>query len=653
MKKPYLLTVAVLILCAVLSGPLLLSCSNSNESSLITQLDTVDSYIKVGETEEAFELLKKASKKAFTPYARIGVYKRFMTLGEYSYAEKTLKSAKKESPDNNEILALYTHFLLRQNRVSEALEQSRKLSGTEYSSLYAEAVLRAVEERGSDCLSVFVPKKKYKLKKLPSTADQKTVNKELQNAKFAKHTIYRDSRMTDVYEDAWRSTKMPLWLRNSASLKMKNGTYNEVSSILPEKCLSYEDALFWGTVCYDASLYVESIGYLQQAEPPLEKENSFDLRFQYLPQEIAALAADCYYILGEEDASEAERQLVISFVSQKLPVYTKESIPPVLSRIAPSVYINSANYASLHEDTAGEYNMLVSLMEVFPEYAPALASFGRMALKEADKPSENWAEQELRERGLRTLKMEKEDSLPKVSIQEVLDRIKTQLTDFSDPEILVLDEQLHESLNKSLTKAEKVSHIWTFLENHQTGKNLYPSQIMHYAVTKLLESGAKTEARTLFEKYMNSTYSSDPQKTFEPLSQPSFLKLWEIETSAWFAADNASAAESRRLYSYIIEKFSARTPALCTSGEQNTVINAYINLAEINRQCGQYQEALDLLTKASARVMDSFKKAEIIYRMAEIHYINGNYESALLPLKYVLKLNPEHNKAQLLMNKLK
>ncbi len=652
MKKPYLLTVTVLILCAVLSGPLLLSCSNNDDSSLINQLDSVDSYIRVGQTEEAFSLLKKASKKAFTPYAKIGIYKRFILLGEDEFAEKVLKKARKEFPDNNEIIALYTHFMLRHDRVTEALEFSRKLSGTEFSSLYAEAVLKAVEERGADCLSVFVPKKKYKLKKLSPNADRKTVAKQKEEASFAKKNIYRDSRMTGVYEDAWRSSKMPLWLRNSASLKMKNGTYDEAVFLLPEKCLSCEDALFWGTVCYDASLYAESVTYLLESKKPLPKENSFSAKFEYLEQEIAALASDCYYILGEEDAAEAERQIVIASTAEKLPVYTKEAMPPVLCRIVPPVYIDSANYAALHDDVDGEYRTLVSLMEVFPEYAPALASYGRMALENYYMPSETWAEQELRESGLKTIKMEKKDALPKVSVEEVLSRIENQLADLSDPQIIVLKEQLNEALDNSLSKAEKVSHVWTFLENHQVGKNLYPAELMHYAVTQLLASGDKSDAHVLFEKYMNSTYSADEKIPFAPLSQPSLLKLWEIETSAWFAAGNLTSSESRSLYSYIIEKFAARTPALCTGGEQNTVINAFINLAEINRQCGKEKEALDLLNKASARVTDSRKKAEIIYRMAEISAAGGDVNSALLSLKYVLKLNPEHNNAQLLLNKL-
>lgn len=653
MKKPYFRTVTVLILCAVLAGPLLLSCSDNDDSSFINQLDAVDSFIRVGQTEEAFSLLKKASKKAYTPYAKIGIYKRFILLGEDSHAEKVLKKAKKEFSDNIEITALYTHFMLRHGRVSEALEFSRKLSGTEFSSLYAEAVLKAVEERGADCLSVFVPKKKYKLKKLSPNADQKTVAKAKQDAEFAKKSIYRDSRMTGVYEDAWRSSQMGLWLRNSASLKMKNGTYDEATVLLPKKCSSCEDSLFWGTVCYDASLYAESIGYLLQAGQPLPKEHSFDAKFEYLEEEIAALASDCYYILGEEDAAEAERQFVIASTAEKLPVYTKEAMPPVLCRIVPPVYIDSANYAALHDDVAGEYKTLVSLMEVFPEYAPALASYGRMALDNYYMPPETWAEQGLRENGLRTIRMEQKDALPKVTVTEVLSRIDNQLSDLRDPEIIVLKEQLNEALDNSLSKAEKVSHVWNFLENHSIGKNLYPAELMHYAVTQLLASGDKSDARVLFEKYMNSTYANDTKTAFAPLSQPSLLKLWEIETAAWFAAGNLTSSESKGLYSYIIDKFSARTPALCTGGEQNTVVNAFINLAEINRQCGKDNEALDLLNKASARVTDSRKKAEIIYRMAEINAHNGDINSALLSLKYVLKLNPEHNNAQLLLNKLK
>lgn len=653
MKKPCLLTVTVLFLCGVFFASLLFSCSSGTyDASFISQLDEVDSYIRLGDTEEAFSLLKKAEKKADTPYAKLGIYKRYKLLGEDAKCEKLIKKAVKQFPENLELTAVYSNYLMRHGRTNEALELSRKLSGTPYSSFYAEAVLCAVEERGEDCLSVFVPKKKYKPKKI-NPEDSAKIEESHRKAEYAKKAIYQNAKMSEVYEDAWRSSKLGMWLRNSASMKMKNGNFDEAVSLLPEAAVSYEDSLFWGIVCYDAAYYVESLNYLLQAKPPLKKENDFDIKFEYLEEEISALAGDDYYILGEEDASEAERQFVIESVKQKVPVYAKEALPAVLERIVPPVYINSANYAALHNEIASEYEILSQLIDIFPEYTPGLCAYSRMALENYFTPEEENIVKELRASGLRTIEMEKKDALPKVTVEEAVNRIKNQLENLSDPELVVLNEQFYNALNPDLTKEEKVARIWTLLETHLTGKNLYPSELMHYAVAELLSLGDVTDAKVLFEKYIEAQYGNGLKEKFSPSAEPGLLKLWEIEAAAWFAADRISAIESSRLYTYILEKYSSRTPALITGGEQNAVINSFLNLAEIKVQNGNEKEALDLLNKAAGRTVDAIKKAEIIYRMAKINISQGDSNSALLSLKYALKLNPEHNNAQILLNRLK
>ena len=73
---------------------------NDDGTSLLTTLDKVDTSIRTGQTYDALKLLKKAQKSAYSSYARIGIYRRYMTLGEKKLAEKRciLKKLLVQSP---------------------------------------------------------------------------------------------------------------------------------------------------------------------------------------------------------------------------------------------------------------------------------------------------------------------------------------------------------------------------------------------------------------------------------------------------------------------------------------------------------------------------------------------------------------------------
>src|SRR5574344_416836 len=117
MKKPYLIAATVLILQAAVFLPCITSCSSHSEStSFISALDEIDNYISLGDTEEAVSLLNKISKKTFNSFSTLGVYKRYMTLGEKTLAEKSLIKGLKKQPNNLEMTAVYTNFLLGENK---------------------------------------------------------------------------------------------------------------------------------------------------------------------------------------------------------------------------------------------------------------------------------------------------------------------------------------------------------------------------------------------------------------------------------------------------------------------------------------------------------------------------------------------------------
>ena len=184
----------LLPVCAVL----FFSCARRHDGNeLAANLSSVDAYIKTGQADDALSLLKKTEKSAFSSYARIGIFRRYMLLGESDRAEKVLKKALKTLPENPELSAVYTHFLLRSERLDEALEFSRCLEGTSYGSLYSEAML----------------KKRMTTGEAQSTA----------------HFLKDD--LVPVYVEAYNGTGDDRWLRDSALIYLAVGDY-EAAALL-------------------------------------------------------------------------------------------------------------------------------------------------------------------------------------------------------------------------------------------------------------------------------------------------------------------------------------------------------------------------------------------------------------------------------------
>jgi len=135
----------------LISGFFLFSCSSSSDGkSFTSQLDSVDYFIRMGQVNDAYDMLKKAQKQAYSAYARLGIYKRYMILGEKDDALKVLTEAYKKIPENEEIRAVYGQYLLRNGEFDKALSVTEPLSGGRYGSLNAEAVLKSSSQKVSD-----------------------------------------------------------------------------------------------------------------------------------------------------------------------------------------------------------------------------------------------------------------------------------------------------------------------------------------------------------------------------------------------------------------------------------------------------------------------------------------------------------------------
>ncbi|WP_288751806.1 tetratricopeptide repeat protein, partial [uncultured Treponema sp.] len=116
----------------------------------MSALDEIDALISQQQYKEALKELGKIEKKAYGSWPQLGVFRRYAQIGENARAEKVLVRALKSNPKNEELNAVYAHFLLRAGKLDQALEAGKCLQGTKYGSVYSEAVLQDTLEKSGN-----------------------------------------------------------------------------------------------------------------------------------------------------------------------------------------------------------------------------------------------------------------------------------------------------------------------------------------------------------------------------------------------------------------------------------------------------------------------------------------------------------------------
>ncbi len=675
-KHSIIIAILICILLLVIGAGVLLAfrlrSSHYEGSAITTELSLIDSYIQQGDTKQALSSLKRIEGRAHSAIDRMGLYKRYMALSEYDRAEKCLKRALHAFPGDKDFLALYGTFLLRRGRVKDARKKTEKLSGTEYSSIYAEAVLRSALTSDYDAEKFFSSSNPilnfFKKKAVSSDASDQDM----------KRDFFLDERFIPIYQDAYASSKLQIWQIDAATILMAKGNYEEASTLYPGEATSYRDALFWGLVAYDAGRYAESLEALLKAEK-LTSRGKLDEKLELAQAiELKALLSDDYYILGDDLSAQAMRKEVLDISSPYMDAFMEEKLPS-LNRILPLFYMNTVIYARESGDEKERYDKLFQLVHYFPSYEPGLAAYGEYSIDSVNRPVEIGIEAQLREAGLRTLAMEERDSVPVVPIAEVVSLIDEAIenvkrlsgsegeSSLSDNKrktasLVVLREKLLEAENSDIERAEKASKVWKLLETNELSSSLYPAEIMRYAVTNLIENGGENDAERVFQAYLQATYGeSDAEgdskeapiaKTFEPCDYPEKLALWEGELAAYFYVQGGEYAEAMKLYDYILSNYSKRTPVFNTSGQNEAVTSSFLNMGNLYSGYNRSAQALDYLRKADSRVSERMLKAEIRYRIGSEEVRLGQNKDALITLKHALDLNPGHSRARLLLKQL-
>ena len=622
----------------LLTGIFFVSCSKTDDASFASSMESVDIFIKNGDTAEAMRLLKKSEKKAFSSFARIGIYRRYMQLGEGKRAENVLVKGLKKLPENPELTAVYGHFLLRKDRISEAANATKILEGTKYGSIHSEAVMRQILRAADEHL----------------TDDSSP----LFSREFA-----------TTYYDMYVGTDDPRWLRNCAVIYLIRGEYAMASS-LQRELEDSQDALFWAFVQYDSGNYDIAAKNLQYVTSPM------------LLASAAQLASDSYMMLDDEENAEAAREVYINSVKNSD------------AKIQPAIFVNSSLYAFRHENYKKSYEHLIDALIASPDFIPALISYGKLSWKDSQPLQMTELEKALRKTPLRTNKMREYDERPKFTIEDALFRMNETLERESkaglkhNEDLIVERLSLYLKNNPDLNLTQKTAAIWGELEQNQLGTNLYPSHLVQFAVQKFLSYGLIDEGRDLFMNYIDAKFDLNYRQkqaqagTTENIKNDIFggtktekvavipesvarlafgdraadktdrMEIWEVEFAAYFSLLETNISAAKRLYEYVVFETGGVKRANA-NGDISSVSplaanSSTANLAMIYSSAGEKKKAISLYSLSAGKSKSPQIKSKLLYRLAKIQVESGDMESAKRSISYSLSLDMSNADARLL-----
>ncbi len=598
------------------------SCSSKTRvSSLISSLDEVDRYIVQNNPSDALKILAQLQKKTVSPMEAVGIYKRYVLLSEKKSGEKVIVKNLKKHPKNLELNAIYTAILKDSGEYEKAFSQSEILRGTKYSSLYAEMYFRnLLSKDGERDLDFFL------------------------GADFL-----------PIYHGAWQVSHDNAWLRNESLAYLARGEFSAAATLAPETKKSGADAYFWAAVLYDGQKYEYAAESLLEAKRLFARnENAFyegiPDRTQVSAVEVASLLSDCYVHLGEDDVAENVRDDLIA--SLMLSGAEQDS-----SDLLARVYLNSALYFQERDNPQDAKKILDFVVEKWPDFSPALIAYGNFAYESARRVLDDPLTRALRAAGIVSADIKRFDELPRVPVSDALARMHESLERTGDKNLHVAILDLEDRVSTSSDERARISKIWRLLEQNTLAPNLYPPEIVQYALRIFLEFEKYDDAKNIFVKYLNARFGFDEGKPFERELLENLLEmdLWEIEYAAFFAASQNDSLLAKKLYERAVfgEKKTSGNSFDAFEFSPECDIQSAANLAMLYSSTGDKETALKLYGAAANRATDSYLKSEIMYRLGCTYNKLEQKSDARRSLEYALYLNPGNGNARLLLSELK
>lgn len=214
----------ILCLCALF----VCGCNRKSVAlSFAVSMDNVDASIAAGSVKDATAQLKKLSRSASGVSEYFALYKRYIKLGDAKEAERIMKKAYRKNPKQNEVVAVYAHFLLSRNNLEEAAKVAASLTDTAYRPILTEIKLRQAANDGD----------------------------------YLKHEFVK------TFCDAAAVTGNEAFLRNAAIIEAYNGFIQEAVKLHPRGNSYYnDDKFFWALISYDAGNFTQSFIDLDSVE---------------------------------------------------------------------------------------------------------------------------------------------------------------------------------------------------------------------------------------------------------------------------------------------------------------------------------------------------------------------------------------------------
>ena len=598
------------------------SCSfKSQASAVISSLDEADRCIAQNNPSDALKILNALQKKIISPMEAVGIYRRYNLLSEKKAGEKVILKNLKKHPKNLELNAIYTAILKEAGEYEKAFAQSEILRGTKYSSLYAEMYFRnLLLQDGERDLNFFLV-----------------------------------AEFLPIYHGAWQTSHDNAWLRNEALAHLARGEFSVAAALAPETKKSGADAFFWATVLYDGQKYEYAAESLLEAERLFARnENLFyegiPDRTQVSAVEVASLLSDCYVRLGEDDMAESVRD---GLVANLMLSEEEQDSSDMLAR----VYLNSALYFQERDNLQNTKKILDFVVGKWPDFSPALIAYGNFAYESARRVLDDPLTRALRAAGVVSADMKRFDELPRIPISDALTRMHESLERTGDKNLHVAILDLEDRISTSEDERARISKIWRLLEQNTLAPNLYPPEIVQYALHIFLEFERYDEAKNIFVKYLHARFGFDETKPFERelLENIPKMDLWEIEYAAFFAASQNDSFLAKKLYERAVfgEKGTSGNSFDGFEVPPECDIQSATNLAMIYSSTGNKESALKLYGAAASRATDSYLKSEIMYRLGCTYNKLGQKNDARRSLEYALYLNPSNGNARLLLGELK
>ena len=586
----------------------------AEQNSLTSQFDVIDALVMQNQMQSALKELKKAEKRAYDSWTYIGIYKRYMTLGETGAAEKVLKKALKKNSNNEELQAVYAAFLLRQNRLGDAGKVSEKLRGTKYASLYSEYMLR-------------------------ESAEKAAAAGENGFAFYTKKEYYQ------IFLDAYKTSKNPVLLRNCAVFNLINGDYALAASLYPAFFLDADDAYFWALVCYDAGQYYDSIEAIENSRRLMTGYQN-TVSFKTSPVLQTALESDAYMAVSEMEAAEnARRGIVLNLDELKV----RKSDEEYLSNII----LNSARWAENQGMDEQNADLLFYVVNRWPDNVPGLILYADFAYRSNLEREEDSEIAALRKAGISTLEMERYDNRRKIPMSDALFRIDEALRRTNDPYLHIAKLDLRYKTDKSISEKDKNRDLWNMLEKSLNEDGVLKGLLVQYALNFLLQTKQYDDAWKLFYDYVTDNSLYDAKRDFweQFIEKARGYELSIMEFGAWFAAYNKMADEALRLHEYCVYE----SAGLLDEGyiSQSVSTASCLNLGSIYVSLGKKAKALDLYGKTAGRESSNAKRSEAFYRIACIYAGDGDIKNALRSAEYASSLYPENARASILKDKLR